>query len=152
MKTVLFVCTSNVCRSPMAEAVWQARVCSAGRQADWEAQSAGVMASDGEAPLQQAVLAAGWHGLSIADHTARHLTTAMLREASLVLAINQTLKAAILSERPEFGEKVYTLREYAGMDEDITDPYGMDPGIYEACLVDLERCINAAWLRWQQEN
>ncbi|MEU6661674.1 low molecular weight protein-tyrosine-phosphatase [Streptomyces sp. NPDC046821] len=136
---VCFVCTGNICRSPMAESVFRARVHEAGLDGLVEVDSAGTDGwheGDGADPRTVSVLeAAGYE----ADHEARRFRASWFAGLDLVIALDaghlRTLRR--LAPTPEDAEKVRLLRSYdpsAGTDLDVPDPYygGIDG--FEECL------------------
>ncbi|UIX32665.1 low molecular weight protein-tyrosine-phosphatase [Streptomyces sp. GQFP] len=136
---VCFVCTGNICRSPMAESVFRARVEEAGLAYLIEADSAGTGGwheGDGADPRTVSVLAAaGYEG----DHAARQFQAAWFARLDLVIALDAGHLKALrrLAPTPEDAAKVRLLRSYdpaAGADLDVPDPYygGMDG--FEECL------------------
>src|SRR5918997_5376204 len=109
-RRVLFVCTANVCRNPMAEAIFNALAEERGLA--WRAQSAGVAALEGEDITPNARAALDEVGIYTNEHRAWQVGEEMLGEADLVLAMGPRHVATI---RRRFGglPGVYTLPEYA---------------------------------------
>ncbi|MFJ9148731.1 low molecular weight protein-tyrosine-phosphatase [Streptomyces sp. NPDC102270] len=136
---VCFVCTGNICRSPMAESVFRARVAEAGLDGLVEVDSAGTDGwheGDGADPRTVSVLEE--HGYS-GVHTARQFRSSWFSRLDLVIALDaghlRTLRR--LAPTPEDAGKVRLLRSYdpaAGADLDVPDPYygGLDG--FEECL------------------
>ena len=124
---ILFVCTGNTCRSPMAEGIFNSL--SEG------AFSRGIYAEGGRAS-ENALSVMDKMGIDITGHISTQLTCDDVNEADLVLAMTKVHKAAILSVMPEAKDKVFTLGEYAG-GGDISDPYGGDEAVYEKCAREL---------------
>lgn len=122
---ILFVCTGNTCRSPMAEGFMNKIASEQGL--DIKAQSAGIFAAVGEQASDNAVLAASELGADISNHKARSLDEDMLRDNDLILTMTSGQKE-ILAKVVE--DKLYTVGEYAGEDTDIPDPYGGDEEEY----------------------
>ncbi len=86
---VLFVCTGNTCRSPMAEVIARSRAAELG----WdhvEVRSAGIAAFPGAPASVGAVRAASKHGLDLSDHASAPLTAEAAREADLILTMSPT--------------------------------------------------------------
>ena len=132
-KRVLFVCTANICRSPMAEAIFNALASDA--DVPCEARSAGVAAFVGEpiAPNARTVLEDA--GVRAGRHRARQVDKAMLREADLVLAMTPEHVAALHRLAGGPSRKIRTLPGYAKDAPDaegIADPYGMPISAYRA--------------------
>ena len=132
-KMVLFVCTANICRSPMVEAIFNALASDAGLPC--EARSAGVAALVGEpiAPNAKAVLEDA--GVLAGEHRARQVDRAMLEEADLVLAMTPEHVAALHRLAGGPSQKIRTLSGYAKDVPDaegIADPYGMPVSAYRA--------------------
>ncbi|WP_055529161.1 low molecular weight protein-tyrosine-phosphatase [Streptomyces graminilatus] len=136
---VCFVCTGNICRSPMAESVFRARVAEAGLADLVEVDSAGTDGwheGDGADPRTVSVLeAAGYDS----DHAARRFQAAWFARLDLVVALDAGHLKALrrLAPTPQDAEKVHLLRSYdpaAHADLDVPDPYygGMDG--FEECL------------------
>jgi protein-tyrosine phosphatase len=120
---VLFVCTANVCRSPMAVAIFDALA--AERGLPFRAESAGTRALVGDPITGKASGALEAVGVEAGDHRARQVTAEMAREADLVLAMSPS-HVEYLSGLGEF-RNVYTLREWAEGRPDtegIADPHG----------------------------
>src|SRR5918998_3084690 len=92
-RQILFVCTANVCRSPMAEAIFNALAEEKGLP--WRAVSAGVAALEGEDITPNARAALEEVGIYPEDHRARQVSEAMLEEAELVLAMSPRHVAAL---------------------------------------------------------
>lgn len=85
---LLFVCTGNTCRSPMAEVIARARI----RDLGWsnvEVASAGVMAATGSPPSRGSVIAAAAHGLDLRDHEATLVTPEVVARADLILTMGE---------------------------------------------------------------
>ncbi|GAA3809668.1 low molecular weight protein-tyrosine-phosphatase [Streptomyces chiangmaiensis] len=136
---VCFVCTGNICRSPMAESVFRARVEEAGLDEQVEVDSAGTgdwHEGDGADPRTVAVLEG--HGYDC-DHIARQFQAAWFSRLDLVIALDSGHLKVLrrLAPTAEDAAKVRLLRSYdpaADDDLDVPDPYygGMDG--FEACL------------------
>lgn len=123
MHKILFVCTGNQYRSPIAAEAFRNQLVQDGRDAEWIVNSAGTWTSSGRSPLPDAVEAARAHGLIIDGHRTRRLTAKMLAEADLVIVMEQGHKESIKVEFPFAREKVHLLSQVVeGIAYDIPDP------------------------------
>ena len=134
VKKVLFVCTANICRSPMAEAIFDALAGDGGLP--FRAESAGTAAHEGRDIAPNAVAALEEAGIYPGPHRARRVDPAMVEEAELVLAMTPKHAATVrrLGGNPAGG--IHTLPEYAmGVQgQGIPDPYGLTMAAYRSTL------------------
>lgn len=124
-KMVLFVCTGNTCRSPMAEIIFN----QIAKGSNWYARSAGLAALPGEKAMPQAIEAVAKRGLDLTKHQSHRLNQENLEKATLVITMTESHKESILYSFPEFEDKLYSFGEIAG--KNIPDPYGSRIEIYE---------------------
>lgn len=110
MKHILFVCTGNTCRSPMAEAVLRHLAEEEGRD-DIVVESAGLAAWPGAPASDYAIQALAEAGIDLRGHRARQLTREMVERAHLVLTMTWDQKEAVLKLVPQAEGKVFTLKE-----------------------------------------
>ena len=125
---LLFVCTGNTCRSPLAAAM--------ARQRGISAESAGLYALPGAPATPQAVRTARRHGMDLTAHRAQPVTEALLARASRVLTMTPEHADALRERFPSFAGKI------ASLSPAIPDPYGGDDGDYEICFQELEAALN----------
>ncbi len=137
MPHILFVCTANICRSPVAEALFRDLAQRQGLSG-WTASSAGTWAleSRGAAELSQALMAE--RGLDLSRHRARMVDKAMIAAADVVLCMEAGHAEALRAEFPRYGRKIHLMSELAGRRYSIPDPYGGPRAGYERMVEDLE--------------
>lgn len=147
MKKVLFVCTGNTCRSPMAE--WIFRILAKEKNLDgWEALSAGTSAFDGDEVSVNSVnvILNEWN-TDISSHRSRKLRDMLVDEVSLILTMTKSHKRNILALYPEAEAKIYTLNEFTdsknemSVSWDISDPYGMPYEEYHRVAMEIKEAI-----------
>jgi glycine hydroxymethyltransferase len=142
MKTVLFVCTGNVCRSPMAEGIF--RHVSKGRR-DMRVVSAGIGASEGQPPSAFAVQAVRELGIDISRQRSRQLTAELVSEADYIFGMTHSHVDSIFLLYPQAAEKTFLLREFDDtldiFEKDISDPIGGSYEVYLNCRDQIEQGI-----------
>lgn len=139
MKNILFVCTGNTCRSPMAEALLKHY----GKDTH-EAKSAGVFAMPGEPASKNAVIALENKGIQI-NHSSQPITQDLILWSSNVLTMTNSHKHVLVSQFPLYKDKIFTIHEYvSGDNRDISDPYSGSLTVYENTLNELEELIKQA--------
>jgi len=127
---ILFVCTGNTCRSPMAEGIL--RSMAEKRDLKLEVKSAGIRVYNGDLASKNSIEAMKKIDIDISGHFATQLNSDLIQEADLVLTLSSSHKDFIVSNYPWSREKVFTLNEYAyGVKKDVTDPYGRNLAFYE---------------------
>ena len=132
MPSVLFVCTGNQFRSPIAAAAFIERLNDEGGAAGWRVESAGTWTEVGQPPLPAAIQAAASCGLSLEGHTARLVEASILASSDLILVMESGQKEAILSEFPNMGKQVFLLSEIAeGVAYNIPDPLAGEEDLSE---------------------
>jgi protein-tyrosine phosphatase len=138
IRNILFVCTANVCRSPMAGAIFN--VLAEKRKLPWRAKSAGVAALEGEDITPNARAALEEVGIHLEEHRARQVSEALLQAADLVLVMSPQHVRALRRGFGSLSHKVYTLPEYAigaSAEEGIPDPYGHTMTTFRASVREL---------------
>ncbi len=142
MKRVLFVCTGNTCRSPLAEALFRDLVKD---RPDYTVQSAGVGAFSGQPASRHSVELARERGLDLSAHSSRAVTAGLVDEATHVFALSRSHLASLLMDYPEAGDKFYLLSEFAPDDSlrgrDVTDPFGGGIEEYRETLDILDKLL-----------
>ena len=129
-KTVLFVCTGNVCRSPMAEGLFRKMIAA---RPDLKVSSAGVSTYPGQSPSPHAVEVLAQVGIDISATRSKPLTERLVQEATWIIAMTRSHLDSIFYQYPEAAEKTYLLREFepGAASFDVADPIGLGIDAYE---------------------
>ncbi len=147
---ILFVCTANIHRSALAEAILRALAQGAGRD-DVEVDSAGVAGLDDEPAAPGAVRAAAAGGFNLSRHRSRAVTRAMLREADMILVMERAHRDHLAVLEPDSAGRCRLLSEYAPPGcvieprDDVPDA-GMDEtATFERSFSIVKQCVEALW-------
>ena len=136
---VCFVCTGNTCRSPMAEAVFNALAKEFPGKIPMEAFSAGLYAKEGDPIAKNAVLALSDAGIVEVHpyrlHLAHTITEDEAKEYDRLVGISRAHATELYLRFPGLAQKIVCLPA------DIADPYGGDLATYKACLAKLKEQI-----------
>lgn len=154
---LLFVCTGNTCRSPMAETLASKMVSSLNLTENIRISSAGIAAFPGAPASDEAHAVLSGQGLDLSGHQARQLTEEMINDADLILTMTADQKQLLQDLFPDMAEKVFIVKEFAenspdlkeskGADTqgqlsyDIADPYGKSETVYQQCANELSQAI-----------
>jgi glycine hydroxymethyltransferase len=142
MKTVLFVCTGNICRSPMAEGLFRHAVQG---QGEYRVISAGLGAMEGQPPSAYAVQAVRELGIDISGQRSRMLTHELVQQADYIFGMTHSHIDTVMMLYPFAAEKTFLLREFDEtldtFEKDISDPIGGSYEIYLTCRDQLEQGI-----------
>ncbi|MGE9269418.1 MAG: low molecular weight protein arginine phosphatase [Verrucomicrobiales bacterium] len=142
-KSVLFVCTGNTCRSPMAEGLFHKAV---EERDDYEVFSAGVAAYPGSAMSRETQALLESKGVQLETFRSQPVDEAMLERATHVFAMTREHLHALVVLHPEYEDKFYLACEFAdipgaGIGRDVPDPIGQGPAAYDEVGKTLEIAI-----------
>ena len=130
MKTILFVCTGNICRSPMAEGLMKELI--AGRK-DLRVISAGVHAQQGAAASHAAVAALHEEGIDLRSFRSQPVTEELLERCTHVFTMTRDHKQLMDLLFPEHESKIRLLGEFTRSGGDVPDPIGQGIPTYKRC-------------------
>lgn len=114
--TVLFVCTGNICRSPVAERLFQSRI---SLDADVAVSSAGTGALVGWEIDRPSAVALRELGVAPEGHAGQRLTADLVRESDLILTAERAHRAAVVRLDPSAARRAFTMREFGRLAEAV---------------------------------
>ncbi len=145
---VLFVCSANQCRSPMAMALFSDLVRKDHKNADdWRIESAGCWAISGLPATSSAITAMRSLGLTLDDHRSQSVTESLLDQFKLVLCMETEHKSTLRRNYPAQAGKIYLLSEMAEIEEEIDDPVGCSIQTYQATVHEISRYLQTGYPR-----
>lgn len=124
MPRVLFVCTANICRSPIAQGLLEKRLQEHGSGEAWEVHSAGTWTEEGRRAHRTVQMLMKERGIDLSEHRTREVDGDLLAVSDLVLTMTPGQKEALQVEFPAQAEKVYLLSELVGKVDSVEDPHG----------------------------
>ncbi len=139
----LFVCTGNVCRSPMAEGIFKSLTKD---KPHLTCESAGTFAYNGFPASPNAEQASKKHGVDISHHLSQLITEELLDRSDVILTMTDNHINALKQTFPEHCGKAFLLKEYGLSDKNlsdlnIADPIGQNLDTYEKCYLEIEEAI-----------
>lgn len=136
---IIFICTGNTCRSPLAEAI--ARELWSESKESFNFSSAGTQAIGGLKASENSMIVARENKLELKDFLSRRLNRKEVEKADLLLCMTLNHKNIINNEYPQLKEKTFTLKEFCGKEGDISDPFGKDLQEYRRCFNEIRDCL-----------
>ena len=129
MPSVLFICTGNLHRSPMAEFLFRDLLTDS---SNWLITSAGTYTQNGLRTNKEVLNVLNSYGIDASTHRSKIVTRRKLQNHNLVLCLASNHKEALRTEFPDLKDRIYLLSEMAGETESIADPIGGPMVEYQA--------------------
>jgi protein-tyrosine-phosphatase len=143
MPTILFVCTANRIRSPLAEHLLRRRLAKEPFTATWRVESAGTWADPDLPALSVARQAGAELGVDLSDHRSRRVEDLNLQRYDLILTMERLQRDMLRVEHPDVAERIMTMSEATtGYDYDIADPPGHTQPAVRSTARDLNDLLN----------
>jgi protein-tyrosine-phosphatase len=136
---ILFVCTGNTCRSPMAEYALRSLL-EKERPGRAEVMSAGIAAGNGFPATRYAVEAARMWGLDVTPHASQQLSPQLIEEADLILTMAPEHHRQVTRMDPSAADKTFLLKSFPDNSpdgEDVEDPIGRDLEDYNQTFLEI---------------
>lgn len=143
---LIFVCTGNTCRSPMAEAIYK----NLEKVSDMKVTSRGLVVLFSEPLNPKAEIVLKKHDLELNDHMSKGLKENDIEENTIILTMTESQKKKVNELYPDFTD-VYTIAEFAGEIGDVVDPYGGTLMDYEDCYIELGRLVKKTLYKLNEE-
>ncbi|MFH1452716.1 MAG: low molecular weight protein arginine phosphatase [Armatimonadota bacterium] len=134
-KNILFVCTGNTCRSPMAEAMFKGMTGETGEEI--KISSAGTSAMPGFPAASEAVEVMRMKGLDLSKHRSRQTDENIIDSADIIYCMTKNHSDILKNRYPASSEKILVLKE----NEDIFDPIGEPLEVYRQCALIIEESL-----------
>ncbi len=147
MPSILFVCSANQCRSPMAQVLFEVFLVEMGEREAWRVESAGVWAYDGSPATANAQKAMAERGLDLSRHLSQPTSLTLLKQFDLTVVMEQEHKTVLKDQNPKLADRIYLMREIAGQEGDFADPVGGSLERYRAAADELEKMIKDSYER-----
>ncbi|MDD4100359.1 MAG: Sua5/YciO/YrdC/YwlC family protein [Candidatus Cloacimonetes bacterium] len=137
---VMFVCTANICRSPIAEHLFRRMVHSAGLSISVD--SSGLLDGGHMISISSMQLLVESGIKEASEHVSKRITPQMVSASRLVLTMEERQRDFLQKQNPDSASKIMTLNEITGMDGDIADPFGSDIENYRKTYTIIEERLN----------
>ena len=133
MPSIIFICTGNTCRSPMAEYILK-KLLSEKEKEKWQIKSAGIAAMDGNLISSNALKVLKEKRIDASSHRSKSLSKIQLDSADLIITMTSAHKKILIDMNKELEDKTFTLKEFADYENnnDIEDPFGLSQEKYRA--------------------
>ena len=131
---VLFICTGNTCRSPMAEGFFNSY------SNNSTSYSAGISVMTGSQVSNHSVDSLKEYNIDISKHIPVQINSIMLNDCDLVLTMTASHQKYLHAFYPEYADKIFSISEYTGC-KDISDPYGGDINTYKRCAAEIKNAV-----------
>jgi len=144
-RTIVFICTGNTCRSPLAEVMCRQLIAERGISGV-EVRSAGIAAYAGDLPSPLAVAVATEMGIDLSQHRSQRVTPEVLQDCEFLVTMTRAhqvmLEMALPAEypRPEL---------LCGDEGDLDDPIGMELDVYHECARTIRRHLERLLTEWR---
>lgn len=143
MPSVIFICTANRCRSPMAAGLLRRLVAEQGAGDQWQITSAGTWAAPDLPAMSLARSVCETKGADLHAHRSRLLTAEILQAADVILVMTRFHLEAVRAEFPQLADRLFLLSELIGQRFDIADPINGTLDDYRRSADDIEHILIA---------
>lgn len=142
---IMFVCTGNTCRSAMAEGLAKKLV--KDKDLDINVSSSGIFATKGEHASFNSVAIMKEYDVDLVTHTAMPIEESNIEKMDYIFGATYGHKSQIIARYPNLKDKVYTMKEFAGLSNDgdemdISDPWGFDINTFRMCAAEISLCVD----------
>lgn len=144
---ILFVCTGNTCRSPMAEVIFN-KLCNI--EGAFSVSAGLSIVPHSKMSKNAALVIQENYGMDLRDRNAVQLTQEIIDEADIILTMTEYIKEVLRKYFPGKKSSIYSLNGYLGIEGDIIDPYGGDKDVYDSTFSMLKDRIEMLIVRLQK--
>jgi protein-tyrosine-phosphatase len=147
MPKILFICTANQCRSPMAEVLFKRKLSEKKNPDGWTVESAAAWGASGERATENARQVAAENDLNLDAHRSQRVEDIDLDAFDLILVMQAGHKEGLRTEFPHLAERIHLLSEMSGPPYDVRDPAGEDIESYRRSWDEIERLLDNGFER-----